>query len=179
MNARTSRSLLASVSVNSASWVTVANRSPLPSPKVSAACGQVAEHLVAELRPARRAPSRRRLEQVVERAVLVDAVGAERLGQVAQAGVDPVELDRDGGVGQRDVGAVGHHRALPSYAGVSWTNRSATSVGVTITALASAGSLYFASYSISTRTELPSGVDRGDPADVDAEDRARRCPGRR
>ena len=47
---------------------------------------------------------------------------------------------------------------LPSYAGVIWTNRSATSVGVTITALASDGSSYFASYSISTRTELPSGV---------------------
>ena len=47
---------------------------------------------------------------------------------------------------------------LPSYAGVSWTNRSATRVGVTITALASDGSWYCASYSISTRTELPSGV---------------------
>ena len=44
------------------------------------------------------------------------------------------------------------------YAGVSWTNRSATNVGVTMTALASAGTWYCASYSISTRTELPSGI---------------------
>ena len=45
-----------------------------------------------------------------------------------------------------------------AYAGVSWTNRSATSVGVTMTALASAGTSYLASYSMSTRTELPSGI---------------------
>ena len=48
--------------------------------------------------------------------------------------------------------------APPWYAGVSCTNRSATRVGVTMTALASAGTLYFASYSMSTRTELPSGM---------------------
>ncbi len=46
----------------------------------------------------------------------------------------------------------------PVYAGVSCTNRSATSVGVMTAALASAGIFCSASYSISTRTELPSGT---------------------
>ena len=46
----------------------------------------------------------------------------------------------------------------PVYAGPSWTKRSATSVGVTIAAVASAGTLCSPPYSISTRTELPSGI---------------------
>ena len=46
----------------------------------------------------------------------------------------------------------------PVYAGAICTNRSAVSVGVTIAALASAGSLYSASYSIATRTRSPSGT---------------------
>jgi hypothetical protein len=95
---------------------------------------------------------------VVERAVLVDAVRSQSLGQVAQARVDPVQLDRTpvSGSGMSAPSAIG--RSPEWYAGVSWTNRSATSVGVTITAFASAGTWYFASYSISTRTELPSGT---------------------
>ena len=108
--------------------------------------------------PCRRSAFGAGREQRVERAVLVDAVGSERLGQVGQARVDPVELDRRAGVRQRDVRAVLAAVGPPVYAGVSWTNRSAASVGVTIAALASAGSLYSASYSISTRTESPSGT---------------------
>ena len=52
------------------------------------------------------------MQQGVERAVLVDPVGPERLGEVAQARVDAVELDRGAGVRELDVGAVRHHRAL-------------------------------------------------------------------
>ena len=106
MNARTSRSFWASASVKVASSSTVAKRSSLPSPIVCVACREVQQHLVAELALTLHR-ARRRAQEVVEGAVLVDAVGSERLGQVAQAGVDAVELDRDRGVGQLDLVAVG------------------------------------------------------------------------
>ena len=92
MNARTTSSLAARVSVKRASWVTVANSSSLLAPRVAAA----AERSLIIWLPA--GPGRQRLgrraEQVVEGAVGVHAVGAERLRQRLEAGVDPVQLDR-------------------------------------------------------------------------------------
>ncbi len=63
------------------------------------------------------------------------------------------------GVAVRETG-----RSAPSsstgpevYAGASWTYRSLTTDGGTITATASPGTLYFSSYAISIRTVWPSG----------------------
>jgi len=86
----------------------------------------------------------RGVEQVGERALLVGAVRAEGDAEVVEAGVDLVELQRDGravGVQRRPLASTGP----PLYAGVSWTNRSPTIDGEMMTASAFAGSCTFAS----------------------------------
>ena len=84
-------------------------------------------------------------------ALLVGAVGPEGDRQLVEALVDLVELQRGGGAAGWSSTALSRIGRSPGlYAGVSCTNRSPTIAGETITALASAGTLYFASYHILT-----------------------------
>ena len=130
MNARTTASFAASTWVNLASELTVSNRSPLPCAERLRRLGEVADHLVAQRAVALEGVAGRG-QRVVQGAVLVDAVGAERDAEVLEAGVDAVELDRDPGVRQAMSAPLAMTSSPFSKAGVSWTKRSATRVGVT------------------------------------------------
>ena len=80
---------------------------------LSRVCAQRAEVLdrLLELRALAAEVLGRRLEEVGQRAVLVGAGGAEGDGQLVEAGVDLVELERDRGLLLVQDGVVGHHVA--------------------------------------------------------------------